>query len=114
LLAAVGIYGVMSGLVAQRTNEFGIRMAFGAQAADILRLVFGKSMSVAGVGLLAGLAIAAAVARIFASELFEVSAADPFTIVLALLLLASVALLACYLPARRATRVDPMVALRCE
>jgi putative ABC transport system permease protein len=114
LLAAIGIYGVMSYTVAQRTNEIGIRVALGAQSRDILNLVSRQGMLRAGIGLLVGLIVSLALTRVLASQLFAVSAVDPVTFGVVLLLLAGVALFACYLPARRATRLDPLVALRHE
>jgi len=114
VLAGVGIYGVMSYTVAQRTREIGIRVALGAQTRDVLKLVVRQGMSLTGVGVGIGLVIAIAATRLMASLLFGVGATDPITFVAIALLLAIVALLACYLPARRATKVDPMIALRYE
>ncbi|HEX6650272.1 MAG TPA: FtsX-like permease family protein, partial [Pyrinomonadaceae bacterium] len=113
-LAAVGIYGVMAYFVSQRTREFGIRMALGAQWRDVLRLVLRSGMLLAGIGLAMGLAGAFALTRLMATLLFEVSPTDPVTFAVVALSVIIATLLACYIPARRATKVDPLVALRYE
>jgi putative ABC transport system permease protein len=114
LLAAIGIYGVMAYSVALRTQEIGIRMALGAQRQDVLRLVLGQGARIAFFGVAIGLAAAAALARALSSLLFSVSASDPVTFAAVAVLLVAVTLLACYIPARRALRVDPIIALRYE
>ena len=113
-MACVGIYGVMSYLVSQRTNEIGIRLALGANRGSILSLVPGQGMKVILIGVAVGLAAACALTRLISAPLFGVSPFDPLTFVAVVCLLMIVALAACYVPAHRATQVDPMHALRHE
>lgn len=113
-LAAVGIYSVIAYWVSQRTNEIGIRMALGARPSDVLRLVLRQGMSLTLTGFAIGLAASLVLTRLLSRLLFQVSATDPATFVITSALLMAAAMLACYLPARRAMKVDPMIALRCE
>jgi putative ABC transport system permease protein len=112
LLASIGIYGVTSYSVSQRTRELGIRIALGAQHADLVRLIVWQGMIVVLIGLSVGIIAALGLTRLLAQLLFGVTAADPVTFAITALLLAGVAMLANYLPARRALRLDPLVALR--
>ena len=114
VLTIVGLYGVMSYSVAQRTNEIGIRLALGAQGRDVLLMIVRQGSKLILIGLAAGLAGAYAVTRLVESLLFGVKTKDPFTFAAVAILLGVVALLACYVPAWRATKVDPMEALRYE
>jgi putative ABC transport system permease protein len=114
LLAAVGIYGVLSQRVSQRLQEIGIRVALGARRNDVLKMVIGEGLWLTLVGIAIGVAGSLALARFLSGMLYGVTATDPLTVAAVSFLLLLVALLACYLPARRATRVDPMAALRCE
>jgi len=112
LLASVGIYGVISFVVGQRTHEIGIRMAMGAQSRDVLRLVLGEGSKMALAGVVIGVGAALGLTRLMANQLFGVAPQDPLTFAAVAVLLTVVALLACFVPARRAARVDPMAALR--
>lgn len=114
VLACIGLYGVLSYTTARRTNEIGIRLALGATRANVLCMILRESLSLVGIGIAIGLTATLASMRLIATLLFGISAADPLTMVAALLLLSAVAALAAFLPARRAAQVDPMIALRCE
>ncbi len=114
ILAAVGLYGVLAYTVVQRTHELGVRLALGAQRADILRLVVGQGVRIAGLGLVVGALAALLGGRALASLLYGISPHDPLVLAVAGLTVLAVAALSSWLPARRATRVDPMVALRYE
>jgi len=114
VLSSIGIYGVISYLVGQRTHEIGVRMALGAQRGDVLKLVLGQGMQMVLIGVAVGIAAAIGLTRLLSKMLFAVSATDPLTMVGVSAVLITVALAACYIPARRAMRTDPIVALRYE
>ncbi len=114
LLAALGIYGVMTYTTTQRTRELGIRLALGAQMSDVMKLVTVQGMKLALIGVVFGLLGSFALTRLMESLLFEVGTTDPMTFLLVPVLLAVVSFLACYIPARRATKVDPLIALRSQ
>jgi len=114
LMAAVGIYGVLSYVVGQRTQEIGIRMALGAQRGDVLRAFLGDGVRLTLIGIAIGAAAALVLTRLMSSMLFEVKPTDPLTFAGVAILLCLIALLACYIPARRAASVDPLQALRSE
>ena len=114
LLAAIGLYGVISYSVAQRTRELGIRIALGAQRSDVLRLILRQGMTLVAAGVIFGVAASLGLTRLIASLLYGISASDPLTFLLFSVALVLVAFVACWLPARRAARVDPVIALRAE
>jgi putative ABC transport system permease protein len=114
LLAGVGIFGVMSFAVTQRTHEVGVRMALGARGGEVLRLIVGQGLRLTAIALVIGLIAASGAMRLLANQLFGVTPSDPLTFAAVPVVLGAVAIVACYLPARRASRLDPLVALRRE
>ena len=114
VLALIGIYGVMAFLVQTRTHEIGVRMALGATARDVFKLIVGRGMKLTVIGVVIGVAGAIAVTRLLHGLLFNTSATDPFIFIAISILLSVAAFLACYIPARRAAKVDPLIALRYE
>jgi len=114
LLATTGVFGVMAYSVSRRTREIGVRVALGARSRDVLTMILGQGLRTILIGIAIGFAGSLAITRTLQSLLFGVTATDPVTFVAVILLLVTTALLACYIPARRAAKVDPMVALRCE
>jgi putative ABC transport system permease protein len=114
LLASIGVYGVLSYVVGQRTPEIGIRMALGAERGNVVRMVVRETGKMVAVGLIVGLLASMGFSRLIASMLFRVTSHDPLTLVSVAVVLSTLALAACYIPARRAAKVDPMVALRYE
>jgi putative ABC transport system permease protein len=114
MLALIGIYGVMGNAVSQRTNEIGVRMALGAQRREIMQMILGEGARLSLAGLALGVAIALAATRLLKSALFGVTPTDATTYAAVVLLMLAVGLVACYLPARRAARVDPLTAIRAE
>ncbi len=114
LLAAVGIYGVLSQRISQRTQEIGIRVALGARRDDVLKMIIGEGLRLTLIGIAIGIAGSLALARFLSSLLYGVRSTDPLTVAAVSFLLLLVALFACYFPARRMMRLDPLIALRCE
>ncbi|HZU22668.1 MAG TPA: FtsX-like permease family protein, partial [Terriglobales bacterium] len=114
LLAIIGVYGIISYAVSQRRSEIGVRMALGARPRQIIKMIFGQALVIVSIGVVCGLLIAAATSQAIASILLGVTPLDPVTYGVATLVLAAIAFLAAYIPARQATRVDPVIALRCE
>jgi ABC-type antimicrobial peptide transport system permease subunit len=113
-MSCVGIFGVTSYLIGERTREIGVRMALGARRGDVLRLVVGQGARMVFLGVLIGIAASLALTRLMSNQLYGVSASDPITFIGVAVLLLIVAVFACYIPARRATTIDPIIALRCE